>query len=556
MRNHSEMKKSVDYIIPSAVVLCGAIVSMMSVSYNVDSLCDEGYLWQCVQNAISGKVHGGSLWPNMLVAVLGKKICSSILALRIANVILSIVSALLFWMLTRSSVSKSKMASFAYLVIVLFVLSPIGGIILCYNGVSRLLLLLACVSSFRLYTNNDDKGDVLWALLAGFSVMLSLFSILPSAVMVGGSVGILLVFRFWRQWKKMLKLLFMMVLGAVFALMIIHLFVADLRIVLDSMTDTAQTITKVDRGYDPLSFFVKVLLFFRDFSLFLLLSTGVVLVSLFLKRNGHSWLASVFFVVSCLVYWHYQEKPQVSHGMQLGLLWILPLICKWHEKQLPPLKRLFTKDFAINLFLCFFPLLAALGTNVYLGSKITWFIVPWALLGWRLGFGDEKMQFRGEALLALSIIALLGLHQQTKVIDVSQTVADKGPLKGMHLNSLQASHFKKVEQIMEGYQFRRGESVVFSTQLSMMTICYLEAVPVGLYFQPMDFVAHADESLPIPDYLLLGEYDIEIAKESLERMPWGWPRDFDVYEVGSPDDSKRVPYSIKQFLYCHRSLKN
>lgn len=550
------MKKYLDFLIPLIVVICCFVVCILSIPYNLDSLDDEGFLWLCVQRAMSGIVTGSSLWDEMVVALLGKKICSSILFLRIANVVFSIVSVFLFWLLTHSLVSKNRMLSFAYLIMLLFVLSPVGnGCILCYNGVSRLLLLLVCAASFRLTIQNNAKGDNFWALLIGFAGMLSFFSILPSALVVGGAVGLLLVIRYWKQWKKLLKLMGLMIVGAIIALLVIHFFVADLNAVFAGMINTAQTITKVNRGYDPLTFVIKVLLFFRDISLFLLLSIGIILISLFLKRNGYSILASLFFVVACLVYWHYQKKPGITYGMQLGLLWLLPLVCKWHGKQLPPLKQLFTMDFVLNLFLCFFPLLATLGTNVPLGSKMIWFIIPWVLLSWRLGFSEGNFQFRGEALFALSFIALLGLYRETKVIDASQSIVERGSLKGMHLNNRQESHFSKVEQILDDYQFQRGESMVFSTQLSMMTICYLEALPVGLYFQPMDFVAHADKSLPIPDYLFLGDYDIRMAKECLEEMPWGWPQDFDVYEVGSPDDPNEVPYPIEQVLYCRRGLK-
>ena len=290
--------------------------------------------------------------------------------------------------------------------------------------------------------------------------------------------------------------------------------------------------------------------------MFLLLSMGIVLFSIFLKRNGYSILASLFFIVASIVYWHYQKKPGLTYGIQLSLLWLLPLVCKFHRKQLPPIKQLFTFDFVLNLFLCMFPLLATLGTNVPLGHKMIWNIIPWVLLSWRLGFWERHLPFRSETLFVLSFVTLLGIFREANSIDVSQTVVERGPLKGMHLNNFQESHFNKVEQIMNDYQFRRGESVVFSTQLSMMTICYLEAIPVGLYFQPMDFVAQTVESLPIPDYLFLGEYDIKIAEKSLEKMSWGWPQDFDVYEVGSPDDTDRTSYPIEQLLYCRRNKKN
>ena len=262
------MKKHLDFIIPSLVVVGCVVVSILSISYNVDSLCDEGYLWLCVQSAMDGNAVGSSLWNNMLVSFLGKKICSSILSLRIANVVFSVVSAILFWLLTYKSVSKNRMLSFVYLVMIMFVLHPIGGIILCYNGITRLLLLLVCAASFRVFPSSNDKGDMLWALLRGFAIMMAFFTILPSAVMVGGAVGLLLIIRYWKQWKKMLKIFSMMIVGIVFALIITHFFVTDLRIVVGDMMATAQTITKLNRGYNPLSFVINTLLFLGIFHCF------------------------------------------------------------------------------------------------------------------------------------------------------------------------------------------------------------------------------------------------------------------------------------------------
>lgn len=547
------MKRYSDFLFPTFVVIIKLVESILFSSYHIDSIYDEGYLMYSIHYAIHGAVGGSSLWTNMIVALFGERICTSMFSLRIANAVLSIVSGLLFWIITFPKVTRNRFSSIAYLVLVFFVLSPISGIILSYNGISRFMLLLVCAASFRLFFDDDKKGG-LWALLIGFALSIAFFSILPSSIIVGGAVCVLLVLRYWKQWKKLLKIFGALALGIAVAFLIVHFFVADLKEVYARMSETARTITKVDRGYDPMSFCIKILLFFRDISFYLLTSIGIIVVSLFLKRNGYSWLAFLFYIVAFLLYWRYQNKPKMSWGMQMSVLWLHPLIIKWFGKQLPSIRQLFSFDFVLNLFLCLFPVLAVMGTNLPLGSKIGWFIAPWALLAWRLGIEEENMFLRRELFFAFSIVLLIGYVRQAVLTDTSQTIVNQGPLKGMRLNSAQEKHFVEVGQILENYHYQRRKSVVFSTQLSMATLCYFESVPCGLFFQPMDFVAHASNELPVPDFLFLCEFDEMIASEELKSMPWGWPDEFDKYYVGTPE-TIQTGYPTERWLYCRKCLK-
>jgi len=550
------MKKSLyywDFVLPAVVVLLSIIAAVLSLPYHIDSLCDEGFLWLWVQNAQNGKVGDGSLWANMLASVLGEKICSSIFSLRVVNGVLSFLTVLVFWLITKNNVAKGTASKVLFLVMLFFVLNPIAGIVVCYNGISRFFLVLACAAMFRLFF--DDKLGGLWALLLGFAITISFFSILPSAVLIGGCAVVLLVVRFWGKWRDMGIYVVMMFLGCVLALLFVHFVVADLRDVYSGMVNTAKTITTVNRGYDPLSMIIKVLLFFRDYFLFLMASFGIICTSYLLKKNlpRLMWLGSVFYVLSFLVYWYYQKEPGWSISMFLSLLWIQQLIGRW-EDGIPKIKSLFGFDSLFNCFLCFFPLLATIGTNVPIGSKMMWFVLPWGLLLWRLGFDGKNAFFRGELLLVLSLLLSIGCYRQFKSIDISLTKVANGPLAGMRLEPSQESHFEEVGEILQAYHYQRGKSVVFSTQLSMMTICYYEAVPCGLFFQPMDFVAHSSDDLQVPDFLFLCRFDETVAGEKLKDMPWGWPEQFDRYFVGTPEDVQ-VGYPTDRWLYCRKNLK-
>ena len=84
-----------------------------------------------------------------------------------------------------------------------------------------------------------------------------------------------------------------------------------------------------------------------------------------------------------------------------------------------------------------------------------------------------------------------------------------------------------------------------------MTNCYLGARSYANYFQPMDFVANPSNGNGIPDFLFLCDFDEDIAGETLKTMNWGWPDDFDVFDVGTPEIVD-TGYPTTRKLYCRK----
>ena len=189
-----------------------------------------------------------------------------------------------------------------------------------------------------------------------------------------------------------------------------------------------------------------------------------------------------------------------------------------------------------------------MGTNTYLGGKMSYFMLPWVLLIYRL-------QMRIEACAVVCLLLILPSFQLFRQISKDSYRVEQGPLKGMHLTNQQTIHFHECERIIKKYNFQPRKSVIYSTQLGMMTTCYLDGINCANYFQPMDFVAHADyDNLQSPDFLFLCEYDIQISGGKLQEIGWGWPEEFDVYEVGTPESIK-TSYPTERKLYCRKSLK-
>ena len=537
------------FVFPILAVLAGIVVNVLSLPFNVDTLYDEGYLYLSVEDAQHGMIDGISQWATFVVTLFGKEVCSSILLLRIVRLVLALLTGILFVLLTHT-IAKNKRDKIQYTILSCLLLVPsMGGIILSYNGLAQFFQILACASLYRLLTDEKVGLNVFWAIITGFLITASIFIILPSAVLLGVCTILLVCVRYWREWKSMLMYLAGGLLGIIIALLFIHCFVADITEIIHSMQTTAQTVTTLNRGYDPITFATKILLFLRDWLLCICVLIGIVVISVKLQSYSKI-LAFVFYAVTILLYLKYQQKPMVTLPMAMIVLWIIS--CRKQVDRIT--KQTILNDKALfESFLLFFPLIASIGTNVYLGGKMTFFIMPWALGLWMMGF-NKDVELKKESLLVLSIVLLMGSWNQFKSIDYSYSRVQEGALKGMYLNPMQEEHFATVDSIVKTYGFKKGESVVFFTQLSSMTECYLGGAKCGNYFQPMDFVAHAKDSLPAPDFLFLCKYDEDIAGETLQQMDWGWPEEFDKYYVGSPD-ALYVGYPTERWLYCRKIVK-
>ena len=547
-----------DIVLSNTILLLGVIVCLISslygISYNVDSIYDEGFLYFSQQTALSGHISGISQGTNIIAAILGEKICSSVLNLRIAAMLMKISCAALFMLITSSLFGKGGGPNVGYGIICLLMLTPhMSDLVLCQNGLAQLFFCISLALGYRILVI-DSRCNIIWCLILGICLTFGFFSILPGAVLLAGCLFVLLLYRYWGQWKKINLFVSFLFVGSALGILLMHLFVNDIGDVIAAMHKTATTVTTLNRGYDPLSFLMNFLLFLRDWSLCCALILGVIHLSDRIKRLGFRWGARLLFIVILLIYTYYQKKPMVTFSMLMSLLWIVLLYNKKNEGSLS-FSELFEFDNLLNIFLTLSPVILAMGTNTYLGGKMSYFMLPWVLLIYRLGWKSQFVQMRIEACAVVCLLLILPSFQLFRQISKDSYRVEQGPLKGMHLTESQAIHFSECEKIVKEYNFQPKKSVIYSTQLGMMTICYLDGVNCANYFQPMDFVAHAQgDKLPCPDFLFLCEYDIQVSGEQLRNIGWGWPEDFDVFEVGTPESIK-TSYPTERMLYCRKSLK-
>lgn len=530
------------------VVILQIAANVIGLRYNVDSIYDEGFLYYCQQSALQGYVGGMSQNTNIIASLLGRGGCETIFGLRLARFCITLLTAFLFAIITSGTLKKKISEKIGYIIICFLMVVPVmGGIVLSYNGLAQFFDCLALALGYIVLIK-ESRWKYFCCFCMGILLVFGLFSIFPSTLLLMGCLFVLLLARFWKEPRKVSLYVCSVIGGMLVGFALFHVFVLDLNSVLGALQETASSVTNLNRGYDPVSFIVRIVLFFRDWLLMGLLVIGVMFVSQKVADNTRKWIGGFLLIGLMSVYSHYQEKPVVSVAMLMSALWISAI---FSDNQRTAWRDLICFDSLLNLFLMLAPLLLSIGTNTYLGGKMAYFLLPWALLLYRLKWIEN------ENIVVTAMSVFVGIWLCTNLIDVpkmvqtQKTIVTEGPLKGMYLTDKQAEHFALCDSIMGEYGFEKNSSVVFTTQLGTMTNCYLSARSYCNYFQPMDFIANPYKGNVIPDFLFLSDFDEDIAEETLKKMEWGWPEDFDVFDVGTPETFE-PGYPTTRKLYCRK----
>ena len=181
------MKKDliISYSILAFGVLLNVILSFVGLNYNVDSIFDEGFLFLSQQSACAGTINGMSLGPNFIAAAFGDVCCSTILNLRLVGLIVELLSAFIFFLLTYNLFSCGRSQTIGYLIIcLLFVVPSLGGIVVCANELAKLFLCTVTALGIRVLLTDDLRWNIVWCILIGVFGVLGIFCILPSAILL------------------------------------------------------------------------------------------------------------------------------------------------------------------------------------------------------------------------------------------------------------------------------------------------------------------------------------------------------------------------------------
>ncbi len=547
---------------PIAAV-CIVTYQLLHIHYGLDSVWDEGYLYLILQNNYNnGLISGSSQWSSITNMLCGQ---SSLLALRYISYATGILGLSIFIYFSNLFLSKffpkltiqQKVVIYSFIVLLLTL--SLRHLIIHYNQWQRLWYMFSLSAFLGYLSTNKSWVRCIYLWLVGFFCLFSILTILPGGVLITGCLGLLIIIHDVRKFKDLMLNIFSYVIGILCGLVVFHLCFADLFLVWDAMQNTAQTITTLNRGYDFMSFLNNVLLFCRDTFFIILVFVGMCWVASILQRGNIRWgkVLGVLFMgmTILLLYKIYKDKSGYATPV-LYILAIIGPIYTYYQSHVFQFNRQDIFKYSFILFLFLFPLIASIGTNVYLGKKMPQFVFAWGLLVAIVSYKNTTKSTNVYLWVLLGLFFVPLSYSIRNDMKNTSCFTQTNALKGIYLTSQQADHFNKVYDIMSQYGYEEQKSVVWSTGLSHMTIVALNADYSGLFYTPMDFTAclKRQDKLKIPDFLLMTQDDINKSSEELKKLNWGYPNEFDMYYVGTPE-TRRFNYPTERWLLCRKLNK-
>ncbi len=488
-------------------VLVLYIYQYLKIDENLDSIFDEGFLFLKLQAIGINSLAMESQFPTLVNSLFGEHITSNLLYLRYARYFVHLLSislfsiASVFYLIKKGVVNSLEKKILYFLIVFLLGYLSLGGIIISYNTLQEFFI-VGVIGCFLVASEMSLRKSILFYILIGFFSFLSILIILPSGILVLICILLLLWIKYLKDWKTALISTFSILMGILISALCFHFFILDLRLVLAGMVETAKTITVLNRGYDPFSFITKIILYLRDFYMGTCLLIGLMLFSFYIKKFTGHWVAVLVFILSVYVFSIYQRKPEIVLTSFLAFPIIALFVAILSQTPKISWKNLFSFNVLLSLFLFFSPLISSIGTNVYLGAKMVFFILPWSVLLMELKCNATiKEKYAKEIRFLLWFFFILIVFQPVRamIYDIKNSGYEKlyftqeKPISQIELTKSQKTYFDRVYGIMKEYGYQRND-VIFSTQLDDMTIVAFDGTPCGLYFQPMDFLAEKNKN--------------------------------------------------------------
>jgi len=525
------------------VVLTVLRISLFDVGF-LTAWDESYYLIKCEEAYIGEYVTGKSLWNYLAIKWFPSLDLTSKIDSCWANWILEFSAAIIGSLSCIKLFGRNdffKYFSLNYLLCFLWGTSY-AGVVLNYVPMQAFLTIIATYTCALFLHEKKLALKVVCLLFWGGALGVSIFVILPSTILLW--LCSFLVLFFTSPMKKyVINYTLLLLLGGWIGILYVHLFVCDLDRVIEAMTFTAHYITKVGYGYSPLSIVLQVGLFIRDYLFIILFYIGAFFLATRIEILN-TFVGGLCYILMILILNHYQIKPTITPAMILSSVVFLPFLFSSKKKD--------WKQVVTFLFMFSFPIIASIGTNTYLGSRMICFTAPWILY-------MSNNNVPKYTLLASVIVLLLSpsLSYTKKTINRDDTyhfTKGRASFAKLSLTNEQVQYYDNVYDIMSQYGFKAHQSVVFTTEYDYATVYAFEAELSSNFYQKNNFL-HVDRSvMRQPDFIFLSKWDKDVLGKELAEMPWGYPEKYDEYYVGTPE-SPDFPWDSNRWLYCRKPEK-
>lgn len=513
------------------------------------TLYDDAYFLLKASKAYEGIVDGGSQWNLIATKLFPYWDLSNMIFAKKASIVLAFVTAINATV--ACFISFGKKYTLPALAISLLIILPIFGQI--SYVVLQAFLLCTSVSAFLIYKNTSNRRVGLTMLLiSGLTAGFSLFVILPGAALIIFAYALYLCITGFEDKKKMAIELSVGLIGVILSVVFMHLFVCDIREILNAMQFTAGYITQNGHGYSTMQFAVSIGLFIRDALITVVFYIGAYYLSNKICPSRFKWIGTLIYLFLILCLFYYQKSPKTSTSVIFSSILIIPFL--WGTGK--------SKNGVENILFFIYPLLASIGTNTYLGTRMLFFLIPWIFV-WVGAISKGNKTVNWSVVLPAIIIILFPFLGDTiqafNTRDDSHHFDRGNPnFAQIAINDAQEKYYNNVFDIVSRYGFKTGQSIMFATNFDYATLYALDAVIAADVYQPENFKFYKDrKDTKIPDFIILCNWDEIVLGKELSEMPWGWPEDFDVFEIGTPETEIITSEELeKRKLYCRKSCRN
>ena len=196
-----------------------------------------------------------------------------------------------------------------------------------------------------------------------------------------------------------------------------------------------------------------------------------------------------------------------------------------------------------------------MGTNTALSGRIACFLIAWAFIWF-----DRDCNTKWYVALAAILVMLLPLAKSTydglkdKDNCVYFTKGNKH-FAEIAITEKQKDYYDRVYDLMTEYGFKPDSSIVFTAEFDYATVYAFDAKLSSNFHQINNFLYWDANEMLRPDFIILSGWDEVVIGDKLKTVGWGWPEEFDAYDMGTPESIVLTSADIEQrTVYCRRTL--
>ena len=340
--------------------------------------------------------------------------------------------------------------------------------------------------------------------------------------------------------KKSLDLA-LLITGVIISLLLYSFFISNLFIDFKGIIENFQKITNSNRGYSKRDLFISLSYSIVQFIFYW--SINFFIVYLVNKLNFTKIIRLTFLILINIFLTFYFNESDIY-------IFILPITYLFFYDE----NKKHIRYFALLIL----PLIFSFGTNTSVHTKAIYYIVVWVLYLREINFKENINLIKNFIfLLFISNIFFYSkqIYQNKDTrgnIFSSRFYLNNENIKNIGIREKQKMYLQNVEKTLHDNNIGENPTCL-GFQLEHMTFYVFNLQPLGVYFQPTDFILDNKRfDYSTPKLLFLNDYEFQVISSDSVSKKWSFPYNYKKIPLGTPEDLE-VSYSTKRDLYIRRN---